>query len=169
MPVPRSFCNAFTCSEVSDLSGLSRPMVNYLAKAGYLVPSYPRGRAARGATRYYSYRDLMVARVIGRLAAAGVELKRLKEALVDLQRAELWDRLGAEGALPLLITDGASIVLREPDGSVRDLTAGGQLAFAFVMDLARTEAELRSGMDGERERNFTYKVLPLRERKVVSA
>lgn len=168
MPVARAFANAFTCREVAQLTGLTKPMVNYLAQAGFLEASYRPGSGRRGSTRYYSYRDLMVARVISRLAAAGIELKRLKAALGDLQRSELWDRLKG-GSLPLLVTDGTSIFLEEPDGSVRDLTARGQLTFSFVLDLARTEAELRELMDEERRDNFTYEVNALAERKTVSA
>lgn len=168
MPRPRAFSNAFTCQEVADLTGLTKPMVNYLAQSGFLEASYRPGSSKRGSTRYYSYRDLMVARVLSRLTAAGVELKRLKVALSDLQRSDLWERL-KDRALPLLVTDGSSIFLEEPDGSVRDLTAKGQLTFSFVLDLARTESELRASMDEERRGNFTYDLHPPVERQAVSA
>lgn len=166
MPRPKSFSNAFTCGEVAELTGLTKPMVNYLAHAGFLAASYRPGSSRRGSTRYYSYRDLMVGRVIGRLAEAGVELKRLKRALGDLQRSELWTRLN-DRSLPLLVTDGSAIFLVEPDGAVRDLTMDGQLAFSFVLDLSRTEQELRAAMDDERRSNFTYDILPPVERDAV--
>lgn len=143
-------------------------MVNYLANAGYLEAAYRPGSDNRGSTRYFSYRDLVVARVIGRLASAGVELKRLKAALVDLQRAELWRDLDPQRVLPLLVVSGEKVLLKDRDGAIRELTSGGQLVFAFVLDLGETVTELKRAMDRERLGNFSYDVLPLKERTATS-
>ena len=163
MPRTRTFVNAFNGRELVALSGLKPSMVNYLATAGFLEAAYRPGSSSRGSTRYYSYRDLLVARVIGRLASAGVELKRLKEALIDLQRAELWRELDPARVLPLLVVSGEKVLLQERDGAIRELTSRGQLVFAFVLDLGETVNELKAGMDNDRRLNFSYEVLPLRE------
>lgn len=168
MPRARNFINAFNGSELAKLSGLDKSMVNYLAGKGFLEAAYRPGKDRRGSTRYYSYRDLVIARVIGRLAAAGVELKRLKAALVDLQRADLWRDLDPQRVLPLLVVSGDKVLLQERDGAIRDLTGGGQLVFAFVLDLGETVRELKGAMDPERRTNFSYDVLPLVERAASS-
>lgn len=66
MPKPRKLLNGFTAGEVAAISGLSLHMVNYLAREAYLSPAYA-GEAARGKVRYYSYRDLVVARIVQHL------------------------------------------------------------------------------------------------------
>jgi DNA-binding transcriptional MerR regulator len=137
-------------------------MVSYLAQAGFLLPGYRPGSERRGSTRYFSYRDLVIARLVARLSAAGVELKRLKASLRSFQESDVWMRLGPEAACALLVTDGATIMVHEEDGSILDLTRGGQLAFAFVMDLQATDAELRSAVDDDRRHNYTYELHPLK-------
>lgn len=164
MPKPKAFANAFTGTELARMSGLSGAMVNYLAASGFLQATYRPGAGARGSTRYYSYRDLMIARVIGRLAHAGVELKRLKEALIGLQAHEMWKELGPSGSLPLLVVSGGRVLLPGRDGAISDLTMAGQLAFAFVLDLADAERDLLAAMDDERRRHFSYEIRPLLER-----
>lgn len=103
-----------------------------------------------------------MARLISRLGAAGIELKRLKAALEQLQKSDIWKRLGGQAACAMLVTDGISILVHEEDGSILDLTKGGQLAFAFVMDLAATDTELRNSVDDERRKHFSYKKQPLK-------
>jgi len=169
VPKPKAFANAFTRREIAQLSGLTLPMVNHLALFGYLQAAYRPGREGRGSPRYYSYRDLVIARLISRLSSAGVELKRLKDSLVDLQRHEMWDALGPSGTLPLLVVSDGRVFLPERDGAIRDLSAGGQLAFAFVLDLAETEGNLLDGMDEVRRGNFSYRNEPLIELRPATA
>lgn len=162
MPKPLAFANAFTAKEVAKISGLSVHMVSYLANNGFLLPSHQGTGGRRGSTRYYSYRDLVMARLINRLGEAGIELKRLKVALGQLQKSDIWSRLGGQAACAMLVTDGNSILVHEEDGSILDLTKGGQLAFAFVMDLAATDTELRGSVDEERRKHFSYNAQPLK-------
>jgi len=70
MPSPRKLLNAFPPREVSQITGLSLPMLDYLSRMGYLRPSYGSGPGVRGKVRYYSYRDLVIARIVQRLREA---------------------------------------------------------------------------------------------------
>ena len=80
MPKPREVLNAFTAYEVWKITGLSIHMIDYLARDNYLNPTYAKGRV-RGKVRYYSYRDLVVARIIQKLRESGIELRRLKKSI----------------------------------------------------------------------------------------
>src|SRR5215472_17194819 len=83
MPQPRTVLNGFTAREVERITGLSVPMVDYLSREGYLRPTYGLERV-RGRVRFYSYRDLMVARIVQRLRERGIELRRLKQSIQRL-------------------------------------------------------------------------------------
>jgi DNA-binding transcriptional MerR regulator len=144
MPVPRKVMNAFTAREVSKITGLSLPMIDYLLREDLLRPSYGEDTGRRGKIRYYSYRDLVVARLIQRLREGGVQLARLKTSVQILCRDAPW----GEGPDPTtrlnwLISDGREVFLKNKDGFLDILTGSGQRAFAFVVNLSHLEAEVR--------------------------
>ena len=104
----KAVLNAFTAAEVSQITGLSKPMIDYLARADFMRPAYdPDGRPVRGRVRYYSYRDLVVARIVQRLRENGVELTRLKAAIQTLADDKTWK--GRSSRLGQLVTDGAHV------------------------------------------------------------
>ncbi len=155
MPKERSTKNGFTSAEVARISGISLHMVHYLARHEYLVPFHPR-QQARGAVRYYSYRDLVTAKLIKRLMEAGVQLKRLKQAVEALKRSSIWTELGRDRAVPLMLTDGADVLIPRPDGSLLQLgRGGGQLAFAFLINASRAKAEVLEALPVEKRAHFT--------------
>src|SRR5947209_6423673 len=125
MPKPRPVLNAFTAHQVTAITGLSIHMINYLAREGYLRPAYDQGHV-RGRTRYYSYRDLVVARIVQRLREVGLELKRLKPAIKVLSSNETWLAAGKERAISLLATDGKTLFYPDEKGALVELTRGGQ-------------------------------------------
>src|ERR1700727_538516 len=92
--------NGFSADDIHRITGLSIHTINYLAREGYLRPAYTIGNR-RGRVRYYSYRDLVVARIIQKLTATGLELKRLKRAIKLLNADGTWDE-----NFHLLATDG---------------------------------------------------------------
>src|ERR1700730_10416668 len=116
MPKPKKLLNAFTPKEVYKITGLSVHMSGYLAREGYLRPSYPQG-GIRGKIRYYSYRDLVVARIVQRLREAGIELKRLKRGIQLLSSDDTWLSRGKERAISLLATDGRRLFHPNENGS----------------------------------------------------
>ncbi len=155
MPKGRPTKNGFTSGEVARISGLSIHMVHYLARHEYLVPFYPR-QQSRGAVRYYSYRDLVTAKLIKRLMEAGVQLKRLKQAVEALKVSDIWSELGRDRAVPLMLTDGADVLIPRPDGSLLQLgRGGGQLAFAFLINASKAAAEVIAAIPDEKRKLFT--------------
>lgn len=152
----RAVLNGFSSDEVSAITGLSGHMVNYLVREGYLSPTYQR-RRVRGKVRYYSYRDLVIARIIQRLAAAGVELKRLKQALRILKNDPRWN---GEAPIDLLATDGRQIFFQQPNGFLVEV-ATNQHAFAFVLNVRLATDDLKRRMSAAKREQFSLKNEPL--------
>lgn len=123
-----------------DLSGLSRPMLDYLSREGFIRPS-GSGSLQRGKKRLYTFGDVVVLRIIGRLLTSGVEVKRLHFALRSLR-----PRASATGPgqfpFRFLVTNGKEILLRGPNGTFESLKYAKQLEFAFVVDVHHAEREI---------------------------
>jgi DNA-binding transcriptional MerR regulator len=120
-------------------------MINYLAREGYLVPTYAEHQV-RGKVRYYSYRDLVVARIVQRLRDVGIELKRLKRGIQLLSSDSTWLKAGRVRSVSLLGTDGKRLFFPDENGSLMsliELTREGQRSFAFVLDVARAQSEVK--------------------------
>src|SRR4030095_7851734 len=105
-----------------------------------LHPTY-RSQSIRGKVRYYSFRDLLIARVIQRLARMGVELKRLKKALRLLRNDASWSVEDIDN-VEWLTTDGKRIYFHRPNGTLLDVTTN-QHAFAFMLNVRETAEELK--------------------------
>ena len=151
--------NAFSAADVAKITGLSLHTVNYLAREGYLTASYGRSKV-RGKVRYYSYRDLLIARIIQKLTATGLELKRLKRAIKLLSQDDTWIRNG-ENRFDLLATDGRRIYYCLRNGSLLELTPGLQQSFAFVLDVTGTQKELKRLIEEKKRRRFDLSNQPL--------
>lgn len=161
MPIPRKVLNAFTASEVRSITGISLPMISYLLRSGYLVPSYAHG--TRGRVRYYSYRDLVIARIVQRLREGGIELSKLKEGIQKLSSDSVWkqavDYPSGPRGLQLLVTDGHKVFIRNGGDVLEDVH--GQRTFSFVVNLAGVQTEVRNRIKGKRQTSFTMKVNPI--------
>jgi DNA-binding transcriptional MerR regulator len=144
MPRTKKVLNAFLASEVSRHTGLSMPMVDYLSREGFLKPAYGNPDGRRGKVRYYSYRDLVIARVIQRLRATGVELYRLKAAIQELNTHRKWRQLPADEREQVrwLLSDGKRIFIKNNDGFFDDVEKK-QRAFAFIVNLDGVAAEMK--------------------------
>jgi DNA-binding transcriptional MerR regulator len=159
MRFARNVKNAFTISEVADITGLQPAMLNFLIRNKYLKPSYredhdlpaPQKRRPRGNTRYCSYRDLMIAKTIQRLLDAGVQLVRVKEALADLRADKHWlsEKRGTsfERAITWLVTDGKKVYLQDREQPILDpLGNSRQKAFSFILEMTTVRSEVRNGI-----------------------
>lgn len=154
--------NAFTLKEVSDITGLKPAMLNFLIRNEYLRPTYREDhdftrrekRRPRGNTRYFSYRDLMIAKTIQRLIDAGVQLVRVKEALVELRTDKHWlvtaKGASVDRAISWLVTDGKKVYLRDQEGFLDLLAKGHQKAFSFVVELTSVRSEICNGIRSSR-------------------
>lgn len=159
MRFARNVKNAFTIQEVSDITGLQPAMLNFLVRNEYLQPSYREDhdlpqrhkRRPRGNTRYFSYRDVMIAKTIQRLLDAGLQLIRVKEALIELRSDKHWLRKPIDGsvdrAITWLVTDGKKVYLQDQkEPFLEPLGKSRQKAFSFILDMAHVRSEVCAGI-----------------------
>jgi len=106
-------------------------MITYLGRMDILRPTY----GGRGRARLYAFGDVLFLKVIAEMLSRGIEVKRLKEALQRARaESELWIDI-RRAPRRYLVTDGAELFVRN-QGKLESKTKNGQLAFAFVLDLA---------------------------------
>ncbi len=101
--------------------------LDYWARTGLVVPEI-RAAGGSGTQRLYSFRDLLLLKVIKRLIDAGISLQQIRTAI---------DHLRARGVQDLtevtLMSDGASVYECTSDHEVVDLLKGGQGMFGIAL------------------------------------
>jgi len=156
MPIAKNVVDAFTAAEVEQISGLSRPMLDYLRRMDFIRPAYGSEERRRGKVRYYSYRDLVAARLVQRLRDAGVELHKLKTALEQLQSDETWaDQTEPAQSLYWLVTDGVEVFVEREGGLLERMTSDRQGVFSFVVNVGQLAAEVRLRVPEAKRADFT--------------
>jgi DNA-binding transcriptional MerR regulator len=127
-------------SRACALSGISRPMLDYLCREDLVTPSASNQRG-RGRQRRYTFGDVVVLRMVGRLLSSGIEVSKIRRGLRELQRRT---NNISPGNIPfrLVVTDGTDVFLKDNGRILESLTANGQLAFAFLLDIHLSEAEV---------------------------
>jgi len=170
MPAAKNFLNAFTKRDVNRITGLSCTTIDYLARQGFLEPAYrdtTRGvsGATQGRVRYYSYRDLVIAKIIAKLIDSGLRLAKLRSAIRALRNNDNWQSGGgsAADAVKWLVFDGNNLLLMREDGFLDELRSGGQRSFAFVVGIERTKQEVLSRLEPEKLLRFSMDNLDLVE------
>jgi DNA-binding transcriptional MerR regulator len=165
MPTARVTLNGFTAKQVNEITGLSLPMIDYLRRTDFLQPHYQCGASRRGRVRYYSYRDLVAARLVQRLRDVGVELYKLKAAVKKLASSSSWAADHSSDPrehLNWLVSDGREVLLKNEDGFLDTFRADGQRAFAFVVNLRELQAEVLARIPEEKQASFCIKNRKLR-------
>ena len=159
MPRARQVLNGFTAKDVCAITGISPSMLEYLRRHDFLRPGHDGGEERRqGRVRYYTYRDLVVARLIQRLRAAGVRLHLLKSAVERMARDDFWsDGVEPVDGLKWVVSDGSSVFLRDEDGFLDEITGAGQRSFAFVVNVDRLRSEVRDQVPKAMRPSFTMK------------
>jgi DNA-binding transcriptional MerR regulator len=142
---PTSSVEWFTVQEAARIVVLSVDMLNYLSRYGIVIASGSR-ECGRGRPRRYTFADLILLRAIAQLLQRGVSVLRLKQSLVAARKrgqatAELLSRR-------YLLTDGYNVYFQD-SGSL-ELLETGQMAFAFVLELAGVRTSVKAGIERER-------------------
>lgn len=132
---------AFDTRQAAILSGLPVTMIDYLCRTNIAVPSYPVERG-RGRKRMYTFTDVVILRGIAKLLDAGVGVSRLGRALNNLRKHHP-EIISTSLPTPYIVTDGREVFLRRSD-EVLETLATGQLAFGFVIEVARLMEEVNS-------------------------
>jgi DNA-binding transcriptional MerR regulator len=108
-------------------AGITYRQLDYWARTGLVEPTV-RTAGGSGTQRLYSFRDILLLKVIKRLLDAGVSLQQIRTAVHHLRERGTDDLTRVT-----LMSDGASVYeCRSPD-EVIDLLQGGQGVFGIAI------------------------------------
>ncbi len=110
-----------------NAAGITYRQLDYWARTGLVEPSV-RSAGGSGTQRLYSFRDILLLKVIKRLLDAGVSLQQIRQAVAHL-RARGTDDL----TRVTLMSDGATVYECTSNDEVIDLLQGGQGVFGIAI------------------------------------
>ena len=109
--------------------------LDYWARTGLVEPSI-RPATGSGTQRLYSFRDILVLKVVKRLLDTGVSLQNIRTAVGHLRARGVEDL-----ATLTLMSDGASVYECRSPEDVIDLVRGGQGVFGIAVGVVWREVE----------------------------
>ncbi|MER7417118.1 MerR family transcriptional regulator [Micromonospora peucetia] len=115
--------------------GISYRQLDYWARTALVLPSV-RDASGSGTQRLYSFRDLVVLKVVKRLLDAGVSLQNIRKAIEALRSRGVEDLAGIT-----LISDGTTVYECRSPEEVVDLLQGGQGVFGIAIGGAFKEIQ----------------------------
>ena len=144
-------------------AGITYRQLDYWARTGLLQPSV---RAARGSgsQRLYSFKDILVLKIVKKLLDTGVSLQQVRQAVSQLQNRGVDDL-----ASITLMSDGASDYECTSTDEVIDLLQGGQGVFGIAVGRVWREVEgSLAELPIERLSDHVDELAELRKRKLRS-
>ena len=108
-------------------AGITYRQLDYWARTGLVEPSV-RGATGSGTQRLYSFRDILLLKVIKRLLDAGISLQQIRTAVHHLRERGTDDLTRVT-----LMSDGASVYECTSNDEVIDLLQGGQGVFGIAI------------------------------------
>ncbi|MCZ7415549.1 MULTISPECIES: MerR family transcriptional regulator [unclassified Streptomyces] len=116
-------------------AGITYRQLDYWARTGLVEPSV-RAASGSGTQRLYSFRDVVVLKIVKRLLDTGVSLQNIRTAVQHLRSREL-------DALPqmTLMSDGATVYECTSPDEVVDLLQGGQGVFGIAVGVVWRDVE----------------------------
>jgi DNA-binding transcriptional MerR regulator len=116
-------------------AGITYRQLDYWARTGLVEPTV-RAAAGSGSQRLYSFRDILVLKVVKRLLDTGVALQNIRAAVQHLRERGVDDL-----AQITLMSDGASVYECTAADEVIDLVQGGQGVFGIAVGRVVREVE----------------------------
>ena len=116
-------------------AGISYRQLDYWARTGLVEPGV-RGAAGSGSQRLYSFRDILVLKIVKRLLDTGVSLQNIRTAVEHLRSTGISDLESIT-----LMSDGASIYECTSADDIVDLLQGGQGVFGIAIGKVWHEVE----------------------------
>jgi DNA-binding transcriptional MerR regulator len=150
--VPREAASADASGEVGyrgptacAAAGITYRQLDYWARTQLVEPSI-RPAHGSGTQRLYSFRDILVLKIVKRLLDTGVGLQNIRVAVAHLRGRGVEDLAGMT-----LMSDGASVYECTSYDQVVDLVQGGQGVFGIAVGAVWREVEASLGhLQGER-------------------
>ncbi|AOZ73466.1 transcriptional regulator [Boudabousia tangfeifanii] len=115
--------------------GITYRQLDYWSRSGLVEPSI-RDAKGSGSQRLYSFRDILVLKIVKRLLDSGVSLQQIRSAINELANRGVEDLTGIT-----LMSDGASVYLCTSNDEVIDLVQGGQGVFGIAIGRVWSEVE----------------------------
>jgi DNA-binding transcriptional MerR regulator len=116
-------------------AGITYRQLDYWARTSLVEPTV-RPASGSGSQRLYSFRDILVLKVVKRLLDTGISLQQIRAAV---------EHLHARGATDLaevtLMSDGVSVYECTSPDEVVDLLQGGQGVFGIALGRVWREVE----------------------------
>ncbi|WP_460690844.1 MerR family transcriptional regulator [Nesterenkonia suensis] len=134
-------------------AGITYRQLDYWARTKLVQPSL-RNAAGSGSARLYSFRDILVLKVVKRLLDTGVSLQQIRSAIEHLRERGVEDL-----AQITLMSDGASVYECTSADEVIDLVQGGQGVFGIAVGRVWREVE-GSLAELPRERSDAEEAVP---------
>ena len=116
-------------------AGITYRQLDYWARTGLVEPSV-RAAQGSGSQRLYSFRDILVLKVVKRLLETGISLQQIRAAVQHLR-----ERGTGDLAQITLMSDGASVYECTSADEVVDLLQGGQGVFGIALGRVWREVE----------------------------
>lgn len=116
-------------------AGITYRQLDYWARTGLVEPSI-RTATGSGSQRLYSFRDVLVLKIVKRLLDTGVSLQQIRSAITHLRERGISDLAGIT-----LMSDGASVYECTSPEEVVDLVQGGQGVFGIAVGRVWREVE----------------------------
>jgi DNA-binding transcriptional MerR regulator len=116
-------------------AGITYRQLDYWARTGLVEPTI-RNASGSGSQRLYSFRDILVLKVVKRLLDTGVSLQQIRSAVHHLHERGVDDLAGIT-----LMSDGASVYECTSADEVIDLVQGGQGVFGIAVGRVWREVE----------------------------
>ncbi len=108
-------------------AGITYRQLDYWARTGLVEPSV-REASGSGTQRLYSFRDILVLKIVKKLLDAGISLQNIRTAISTLR-----DHGVADLAQITLMSDGTTVYECTSTDEVVDLLQGGQAVFAIAV------------------------------------
>jgi DNA-binding transcriptional MerR regulator len=137
-PLP---AGGFRAPVAVSVVGISYRQLDYWARTDLVRPEL-HSATGSGSQRLYSFRDLVLLRLVKRLLGTGISLQQIRIAMNYLRTRGVQDLSAVT-----LLSDGVSVFEAIEDDEVLDIVKGGQGVFAItlggiVRDMGNAIAEL---------------------------
>jgi len=108
-------------------AGITYRQLDYWARTDLVVPTV-RSASGSGSQRLYSFKDILVLKVVKRLLDTGVSLQNIRVAVEHLRQRGVEDLAGVT-----LFSDGATVYECTSPEEIVDLLQGGQGVFGIAV------------------------------------
>ncbi|MEW1926294.1 MerR family transcriptional regulator [Streptomyces sp. NPDC088360] len=126
-------------------AGITYRQLDYWARTGLVEPSV-RSAGGSGTQRLYSFRDVVVLKIVKRFLDTGVSLQNIRTTVQHLR-----DRGFQDLERMTLMSDGATVYECTSPDEVHDLLQGGQGVFGIAVGVVWRDVEAAlSQLHGER-------------------